>query len=70
MPVVGLLVNVPLHMGPGPIDPCEVVQTTFYVLEGDKYMMILGCKFLATIHGLVDVTLHRLQYTTDASPCI
>lgn len=68
--VVGLLINVPLRVRPGPIDPHAIVQTTFYVLEGDKYMMILGRKFLATVYGLVDVTHHRLQYTTDASPYI
>ena len=58
--MVGLLVDIPLHVGSGPIDPRAVVQTTFYILKGDKYMMILGREFLATVHGLVDVTHHRL----------
>ena len=58
--VVGLLVDVPLHVGPGPVDPRAFVQTTYYVLEGDKYMMILGHEFLTTIHGLVGVTHHQL----------
>ena len=58
--VVGLLVDVLPHVEPGPIDPRAVVQTTFYILEGDKYMMILGREFLTTVHGLVDVTHHWL----------
>ena len=58
--VVGLLIDVPLHAGPGPVDPHAIVQTIFYVLEGDKYMMILGHEFLATVHGLVDITHHQL----------
>ena len=66
--VVGLLVNILLHVGPRSVDPCAVVQTMFYIFEGDRYMMILGCEFLATIHGLVDVTHHQLWYMTDASP--
>ena len=58
--MVGLLVDVLLHVGPGPIDPRAVVQTTFCILEGDKCMMIFVHEFLTTVHGLVDVTHHRL----------
>ena len=58
--MVRLLVDVPLHVGPGPIDSRAVVQTTFYVLEGDKYMMIFGREFPTIVHGLVDITHHRL----------
>ena len=58
--IVGLLSNVPLHVGPGPVDPCAVVRTTFYVLDGDKYMLILGHEFLAAVQGLVDILHHRL----------
>ena len=60
MSVVGLLKSVPLHVAPWPIDPCAVVHAMFYVLDGDKYMMILGCEFLAAVHGLVDIKHHRL----------
>ena len=68
--VVGMLHNVPLHVGSGPVDPQAVVRTTFYVLDGDSYIMILGREFLAAVHGLVDVKHHRLQYTTAAGPRI
>ena len=60
MSMVGLLVSIPLHVGLGPIDPRAVVQATFYILDRDKYMMILGCEFLLAVGGLVDITHNRL----------
>ena len=61
MRTVGFLQDVPVHVGDGPVDPRTVVRTTFYVLDvNNVYSLILGRKFLNAVHGLVDVTHHRL----------
>ena len=58
---LGLLRNVPLHVGSGPVNPQAVVFTTFYVLAvDDAYSRILGREFLKTVQGLVDVPCNRL----------
>ena len=67
MRTVGLLQDIPIHVGEGPVNPRAVVPTTFYVLDVDNvYSLILGREFLSAVHGLVDVPHHRLQFTTRA----
>ena len=69
MRTVGLLQDVPIHVGEGPVSPPAVMPTTFYVLDVDNvYSLILGQEFLSAVHGLVDVPHHRLQFTTRAGP--
>ena len=61
MRIVGLLQDVPIHVGEGPVNPRAVVPTTFYVLDMDNvYSLILGQEFLRAVHGLVDAPHHRL----------
>ena len=61
MCTVGFLQDVPVHVGDGLVDPRAVVRTMFYVLDVDNmYSLLLGHKFLNALHGLVDVTHHRL----------
>ena len=65
---MGLLQDVLINVGEGPVNQRAVVPTTFYVLDVDNvYSLILGQEFLSAVHGLVDVPLHRLQFTTHAS---
>ena len=43
MRTVGLLQDVPIHVGEGLVNPRAVVPTTFYVLDVDNvYPLILG----------------------------
>ncbi len=61
--VVGLLEDVPLHLGAGPVDPKDVVRTTFWVLDNPGYHFILGRQFFAKVRGVVDVGGHTLGAT-------
>ena len=61
MHTMGLLQDVPIRVGEGPVNPRAVVPTTFYVLDVDNvYSLILGREFLSAVYGLVDVPHHRL----------
>ena len=67
MRTVGLLQDVSIHVGEGPVNPRAAVPTTFYVLDVDNvYPLIFGREFLRAVYGLVDVPHHRLQFTTRA----
>ena len=43
MRIVGLLEDVPVHVGEGLVNPHAITSTTFYVLDmDDVYSLILG----------------------------
>jgi len=65
--VVGLLQDVPIHLGSGPVDPANVVLTTFHVLEAPGYHFILGRQFFSRVSGMVDIGGHRVIVTTPAA---
>ena len=65
----GKLVNVPIHVGTGPVDPDTVVCTTFYVpTNNTQYALILSRTLLHSVEGLLDLKYHWLQYIMGIGP--
>ena len=58
--VLGVLENVPLHLGVGPVNPRALVRVDFRVIEGRGYSLILGRQFLLHVRGLIDLHNHKL----------
>lgn len=56
--VLGMLVNVPLHLGAGVVAPSAIVHTTFRVLDAKGYNIILGRQFLSSVKGVIDLPRH------------
>ena len=64
--VMGVLEDVPVHVGTGPVHPPAIVRVDFRVLSGKGYSLILGRQFLMSVRGVIDLHAHTLHYTTPA----
>ena len=64
--VQGILQDMPVHVGTGPVHPAAIVHVDFRVLGSKGYSLILGHQFLMQVRGVLDLRAHQLQYTTPA----
>ena len=61
--VLGLLVDVPLVLGPaGRVDGAQVLLATFRVLSAPGYHLILGRQFLCAASGVLDLGRDELTF--------